>query len=105
MKENCYICISNTNGFCEIHGIDTRRNLCCNKYTPHHYKIGGIETLDYIKAKLTPVEYAGFLKGNILKYISRAGYKEDEVKDLNKAQVYLGILIAEKESNQNGNNR
>ena len=36
---------------------------------PAHYKVGGIETIDYIEAKLTPEEFRGYLKGNALKYL------------------------------------
>lgn len=35
---------------------------------PEHYTSGGIECLDAIKASMTPIEYAGFLKGQVLKY-------------------------------------
>lgn len=38
---------------------------------PNHYIFGGIETIEYLKAKLTAEEYRGFLKGNVLKYVSR----------------------------------
>lgn len=43
---------------------------------PPHYTVGGIETIDFIKAKLTTDEYKGFLKGTILAYASRVGHKE-----------------------------
>jgi len=56
---------------------------------PNHYLVGGIEVLDYIRAKLTPEEFKGYLKGNILKYISRASYKGQEFTDMEKAGVYL----------------
>jgi hypothetical protein len=42
---------------------------------PPHYTNGGIETIDFIKAKLTPDEYRGFLKGTCIKYASRLGNK------------------------------
>lgn len=57
---------------------------------PAHYCDGGIETIDYIRAKLTPEEFIGYCKGNALKYISRAGKKDDASEDLAKAAVYLG---------------
>ena len=57
---------------------------------PRHYCDGGIETIDYIRAKLTREEFIGYCKGNALKYISRAGKKGDAAEDLAKAQVYLG---------------
>lgn len=56
---------------------------------PAHYTDGGIETIDFIRAKLTPEEFAGYCKGNALKYISRAGKKGSAAEDLAKAKVYL----------------
>lgn len=56
--------------------------------SPPHYKVGGIETIDYIQAKLTPEEFRGYLKGNVLKYTSRAEYKGDAGKDLDKMVWY-----------------
>ena len=59
---------------------------------PDHYKTGGIETINYIKAKLTEEEYKGYLKGNIIKYISRAEQKNG-VEDYKKAQWYTNRLV------------
>jgi len=56
---------------------------------PDHYKVGGIETIDYIQAKLTPEEFVGYCRGNVLKYISRAGQKDDTVQEIRKAIWYL----------------
>jgi len=61
----------------------------------NHYKVGGIETIDYIEAKFGAVEYKGFLKGNVLKYLSRAGHKVNEKEDYKKALYYLTKLINE----------
>ncbi len=66
---------------------------------PDHYCYGGIETIDYIKAKLSPAEYTGYLKGSVIKYMSRAGHKDDAVQDLKKAQWYLDKLIIKEASN------
>ncbi len=62
---------------------------------PSHYCDGGIETIDFIKAKLTENEFVGFCKGNAVKYISRAGKKNpDKLKeDLAKAVFYLNAVI------------
>ena len=60
---------------------------------PPHYKVGGIESIDYIGAKLTSEEFAGFCKGNALKYISRANHKKDATEDLRKAIWYLNRLV------------
>jgi hypothetical protein len=55
---------------------------------PPHYTSGGIETIDYIKAKMSPDEYIGYLRGNILKYTSRIGLKGDPVEDSGKIVWY-----------------
>ena len=62
---------------------------------PAHYTVGGIETIDYIKAKLTPEEFVGYPKGNVIKYTSRAGKKQDTIQDLEKAQWYMNRQIKE----------
>ena len=56
---------------------------------PDHYKAGGIETIDYLQAKLSPEEFAGYCRGNALKYISRAGRKDDVAQEVRKAIWYL----------------
>lgn len=40
-----------------------------------YYDAGGIETLEIIKAKLTPEQYVGFLLGNAIKYECRFNFK------------------------------
>ena len=65
---------------------------------PPHYKIGGIETIDYMKAKSTPEEFKGHLRLTAIKYLSRTGYKGDALEDLKKARWYLNKLIEECES-------
>lgn len=59
---------------------------------PSHYTTGEIETIDYIRDKLTKEEFIGYCKGNILKYISREKYKGGK-EDLEKAAVYLRWAI------------
>lgn len=63
--------------------------------SPDHYTSGGIETIEFIKAKLSKDQFHGYLKGNVIKYLSRAGKKDDEIQDLKKAQWYLTKLIEE----------
>jgi hypothetical protein len=62
---------------------------------PPHYTVGGIETIDYMKAKSTTEEFRGHLRLTALKYLSRMGHKDDSLKDLKKAQWYLNRLIKE----------
>lgn len=63
-----------------------------DKINPDHYTSGGIETIDYINAKMTPAQFEGFLLGNIIKYTSRYQYKNG-LEDLKKAEWYLKKLI------------
>ena len=42
---------------------------------------------------MTPIEYAGFLKGQVFKYLWRYPLKGNPVQDLNKARFYLDRLI------------
>ena len=62
---------------------------------PAHYTFGGIETIEYMKAKSTPEEFKGHLRLTTIKYLSRTGYKDDALQDLKKAQWYLNRLIKE----------
>lgn len=59
--------------------------------TPEHYN-KSIQPIEFMKATLSLEEYRGFLKGNIIKYISRAEEKGGK-EDYEKAMVYLKWLI------------
>lgn len=59
---------------------------------PPHYLQGGIECIDAIKAALTPEEYRGYLKGNVLKYVWRERTKQQDIS-LEKAQWYINKLL------------
>lgn len=62
---------------------------------PRHYLLpGGLEAIDIIKASLTEEEFAGFLKGNILKYTIRERAKNGE-KDRKKAAWYARFLTGD----------
>jgi hypothetical protein len=56
---------------------------------PAHYKVGGIETIDFIEAK-----QLSYHLGNVVKYIARADNKGNRKEDLLKAQWYLNREIA-----------
>ena len=62
---------------------------------PSHYAQYDPETIDFIKSRLSPEEYRGYLKGNIWKYMDRYQDKDCPVTDLQKCENYLGRLIAE----------
>jgi hypothetical protein len=64
-----------------------------NKQSNHYYQVGGIEVIDYIRAKLTPEQYKGYLLGNIYKYSGRAQYKGEYEKDVVKLAQYTNWLL------------
>ncbi len=66
-----------------------------NVNSPAHYKYGKKETIDVICDCMTDDEYHGYLKGNVLKYVSRYKFKGEPLEDLQKAQWYLNKLINE----------
>ena len=58
-----------------------------------YYGAGGFETLDIIKAKLTPEQYRGFLLGNIIKYSCRANHKGEFDRDIEKVRFYGAAIF------------
>ena len=65
-----------------------------DKINPDHYS-GSIECIEAIEASMTKEAFIGFLKGNVMKYIWRAGNKlgSEEKEDLMKARWYLDKMI------------
>lgn len=61
-------------------------------FNPKHYMQGSHECIDEIKAMLSPEEFKGFLKGNIIKYRYRANLKNGK-EDLAKADNYAYYLM------------
>jgi len=61
----------------------------------NYYDEGGIETIDIIKAKLTPEQFRGYLLGNALKYQCRMNYKGTTERDAEKAAYYTKWLSDE----------
>jgi hypothetical protein len=57
---------------------------------PAYYKVGGVETIDFIEAK-----DLSYHLGNAVKYISRADHKGNRLQDLEKAKWYIERAIAQ----------
>jgi hypothetical protein len=74
----------------EAHEVET------DAINPNHYKSGNVECIEAIQESLTAEAYAGYLKGNVQKYLWRYETKhwEDPLQDLQKAEWYLERLIA-----------
>ena len=62
-----------------------------SKFSPDHYQQGSIEVWDFIVD-----QELGYLEGNIVKYITRAGKKNNESRldDLLKAQAYIHKAVS-----------
>jgi hypothetical protein len=67
-----------------MQGVDTVNH-------PPHYKVGGIETIDFIEAKKL-----NYNLGNVIKYITRADHKGSRNEDLQKALWYLNRELGRK---------
>jgi hypothetical protein len=57
----------------------------------NHYKEMPIQPWAVMEAVLTPEEFRGFLRGNVIKYSMRAGRKEGS-DDAGKAKHYMQKL-------------
>ena len=61
-----------------------------------HYKSGfseQIETFRFMKDKMTPEQYKGYLLGCMIKYTSRVNFKESFEEDVKKAVHYGRVLV------------
>ena len=87
-------------------GINAERNIldrpprhtdkqCDDINHPSHYTQGDIEVIDYIEDKKL-----GYRLGNVVKYVSRAGHKDDAIKDLKKARWYLNREIEKRKQHE-----
>lgn len=57
-----------------------------------HYASKKVQPWAAMEAWMTPAEFAGFLRGNAIKYLARCNDKGG-IEDLKKAQHYLEKLI------------
>ena len=76
-----------------VDGIMEARGRTSDPVNPSHYKQGGIECIEAIKAA-TGDGFIGYVWGNVLKYLWRWP-KKGGVDDLKKARWYLDRLIKE----------
>lgn len=59
---------------------------------PPHYRSGDVECIQAIESALTPEEFKGYCKGNVIKYTWREQYKGKD-QDLEKAVWYLNRYL------------
>ena len=78
------------NNFWKEEAIRNQTHPPEDKYDPSHYQRGKIQVWDFIAD-----QKLDFFKGNVVKYVCRAGTKsgESELDDLMKAKVYVEKAI------------
>ena len=69
-----------------------------------HYKKLGVQPWDAMESWMSPALFTGFLLGNAIKYLARAGKKGDAIEDLRKSRHYLDKLIDVLDSSGNQSN-
>lgn len=65
-----------------------KQTTCKSEHYDEHYASSAIQPIQYMVANFTHEEMVGFLKGNIIKYISRMGKKDDPTKETAKIKRY-----------------
>ena len=58
-----------------------------------HYQVGRIQPIELMQDVMTPEQLKGFLRGNIIKYALRLGYKDDELEEAEKIKAYASMLV------------
>ena len=105
-KDLCKVCgrscLRNSGEACEFFISAYETTPPDNVKHPSHYCQGGIECIKAIEASMTPEEFQGYCKGNVMKYVWRFREKNG-LEDLKKAQVYLGWMIESKEKQEQAN--
>jgi len=60
---------------------------------PPHYTAGAVECIDAIESALGADGFAAYCRGQVVKYLWRAGKKDDTLQDAKKAQWYVNRLV------------
>jgi hypothetical protein len=71
------------------------------QYGGDHYKKLGVEPWDVV-GTWPQAQQVGFYRGNALKYLMRAGNKDDPLQEIQKARHYLDRLIEILENKNDG---
>tara|TARA_R100000329_G_scaffold61752_1_gene55053 strand:+ start:818 stop:1096 length:279 start_codon:yes stop_codon:yes gene_type:complete len=84
-----------TDGFCPMPTapkVENNLHFFDPVEKPIHYAASSVECIDAIEAQMTPEEFRGYLKGNVVKYLWRERKKGGK-ESLKKAKWYLNRLI------------
>lgn len=60
---------------------------------PPHYNTGKVECIDAIESALGREGFIAYCKGNVIKYMWRAGLKGAPTQDLEKAEWYRARML------------
>jgi hypothetical protein len=76
-----------------VNEVEKRLDDNMNK-EPDYYNENGLSPIGAFKqGLLSQEELIGFYKGNIIKYVIRAGKKDSAIKDLKKAKDYINFYM------------
>lgn len=89
--------LKNEQTYCKFHDDGSRKTNAIMH--PSHYTQGEIECIKAIEASMTPEEFQGYCKGNVMKYVWRFREKNG-LEDLKKARVYLEWMVESKEKQE-----
>lgn len=53
-----------------------------------HYQVGDKQPIEIMQDVMTPEEFCGYLRGNVIKYSLRMGHKDSKEIDAKKAAQY-----------------
>ena len=88
LRSNCAECDrDDIYGWTEIKNRNGELKMSKDKKS-NYYDAGQIETIEIIKAKLTPEQYTGYLLGNTIKYACRLNFKGSKKRDAEKLVNY-----------------
>lgn len=106
LSDGRYLYLDPKTGKFQLHS-PSLRDLCADVKTPElaqsddnvnnpdHYKSGGVETIDFIRAKLGEEGFEAYCVGNVIKYCTRYKLKNGK-EDLAKARKYLDFILESK---------
>lgn len=58
-----------------------------------HYQVASKQPIEVMQEVMSPEEFQGFCRGNIIKYAMRLGHKDDSVKEAGKIKQYAIWLV------------
>lgn len=64
-----------------------------NEWFDSHYSAQDVQPIEYMQMTMSKNEFIGFLRGNIIKYISRIGKKDEPLKEAEKVLRYSQWLV------------